>query len=205
MSCSRAAAMVAHCRRLPHRQGAVGSSRPPPQAAGTAPGYSSIFDKEQRRRCDRARTANPHPHRTGPDLDSYGDCGVFFRRPVPRLRADSPNAKIRANDRDRGWVRWGGRKPERNRPPHESLLCRQITGHDAQRAQHARTEPTLTPGPIRFFAKSSPVARLRPLHPDTLAVGVDHHRIAGQHMSHACGLAHGGHDGHTEQAPGGRV
>ena len=29
--------------------------------------------------------------------------------------------------------------------------------------------------------------------------------IGGQHMAHACSLGHGGHHGHTEQAPGSRV
>src|SRR5258705_8832944 len=29
--------------------------------------------------------------------------------------------------------------------------------------------------------------------------------VGGQHMTHACGLAHGGHDGHTEEPTAGRV
>ena len=35
---------------------------------------------------------------------------------------------------------------------------------------------------------SKTIGRLRPLHPDTLAVGVDHDRIGGQHVIHASGL-----------------
>ena len=38
-----------------------------------------------------------------------------------------------------------------------------------------------------------------------MAVGVDHDGIACQHVTHASGLAHGGHDGHTEQPTAGRV
>ena len=44
-----------------------------------------------------------------------------------------------------------------------------------------------------------------PLHPDADGVGVDHHRVDGQHVAHTGGLAHGGHDRHTEQPSAGRV
>ena len=58
---------------------------------------------------------------------------------------------------------------------------------------------------IRFLAKSFGVGSLRPLHAHAVGVGADDHRIGGQHMTHACGLAHGGHDGHTEEPTAHRV
>ena len=127
---------------------------------------------------------------------------ILGRPPIIRRRSRTSSIVDRAPI---AWVRWGGREPRRRRPPHRS--------HQAVRSQETTPSGDSTVVPnrpshrarIRFFAKSSAVGRLRPLHAHADGVGVDDHRIDGQHVAHAGGLAHGGHDRHTEQPPAGRV
>ena len=58
---------------------------------------------------------------------------------------------------------------------------------------------------IRFFAKSSLLDVSDHCTPTPWLSVSMHDGVGAQHMSHACGLAHGGHDGHTEEPTAGRV
>ena len=60
-------------------------------------------------------TISAHPHHTGEGeiLIPSATQRPVLRRPVPRSRADSPIAQIRANDRDRGPARYREQIAER--------------------------------------------------------------------------------------------
>ena len=77
-----------------------GSGRPPPPGCVRCADSSTVRDRAIRR---RDRDLGPSPH-TGQALILIprATAAVDLRRPVPRSRADSPIAQIRANDRDRG-------------------------------------------------------------------------------------------------------